>query len=236
MNLLKNVHESWIPLLHSLAYKEPLVTFLDTLSDMSFQPEVSKIFRVFEMPLKDIKVVVLGQEPYPIPGISNGLAYGVKAGEKEPKILLNIRKEIVALTPGEEKENWGTLEHLEEQGIFLLNTALTVKTGSAGSHKKYWRAFTEAVISFISKSSPCVWLLWGRDANSYHTRIQNPFIVKGYNRDTMEEIPIDPTLNYIIRGFSPTVMELEKVDSFSSDGFYRTNKILQKKNLEQINW
>ena len=240
MNLFKNVHESWIPLLHSLAYKEPLVSFLTNLSTMSFQPDISQIFRVFEMPVQDIKVVILGKEPYPMPRVANGLAYAAQEGSNTPKVLLKIDEEMSSQGVNMLElgiEDFQTLGHLEEQGVFLLNTALTVMTGNAGSHAKYWREFTETVVSFISSENPCVWMLWGSDPLSYNIKISNSLLVKEYDRETIEEIPIDSQLNYVIPGSHPAASFFEdKEGDFSNDGFYITNKILKKKSLTQIIW
>tara|TARA_R110000851_G_scaffold97156_2_gene210676 strand:+ start:8842 stop:9558 length:717 start_codon:yes stop_codon:yes gene_type:complete len=238
MNLLKNAHESWVPLLHSLAYQEPLMGFLESLGEKSFQPKVSEIFKVFEMPIKDIKVVILGKEPYPIPGISNGLAYGVVDGQKIPEISNSIREEVVKTVPWsvERAGEAATLEKWVNQGVFLLNTSLTVETGNAGSHTKHWRDFTEAVVSFISKSQPCIWLMWGRSPASYKDRVQNAFSLRGYDRENIEEIPVDPKLNYISEGFHPVVTKAESRETFSENGFYYTNRILNKMNKKQIIW
>lgn len=236
MNLFKNVHESWIPLLHSLAYKEPLLDFLTNLSEVSFQPEYEKIFKVFEMPVKDIKLVVLGKDPYPLPGLATGVAYAVKEEEEVPIILRNIKKEVLQSKELVSAEaDWQTLQHWTNQGVFLLNTALTVETGNAGSHMAQWKEFTETVIKFISRENPCLWMLWGQHALSYRTIIKNPLIVKGYDRETIEEIPIDSTINYIIPGNPPITREFED-KKFSEDGFYLVNRILENKSFKQIIW
>lgn len=236
MNLFRNVHESWIPLLHSLAYKEPLVNFLTSLNEISYQPDYEKIFKVFEMPVKDIRLVILGQDPYPKPGDAIGTAFAVSEKSKMPEVLKNIRKEAL-----QSKEwvaantDWQNLKHWTNQGVFLLNSALTVETGNAGSHLKYWKQFTETVVSYISAENPCVWMLWGKSAMSYSTKIKNPLIVEGYDKISIEDIPIDPTLNYIIPGEHPAVMSMGK-ESFSNNGFYYTNKILEKRSLKKIIW
>ena len=243
MNLFKNVHESWIPLLHSLAYKEPMVNFLTSLNEISFQPEMSQIFKVFEMSVQDIKVVILGQDPYPIPGAAIGTAYAVSEKTKIPFILRNIEKEVYK-TKGVRvlnddndivDQSWKTLTHWSNQGVFLLNTALTVETGNAGSHIKYWKEFTDMVISFISYENPCTWMLWGDYARIRGSKIKNPFLVRGYDRISIEDIPIDPELNYIIPGEHPAKV-IEEGQGFSKDGFYYTNRILEKRSLKKIIW
>ena len=233
MRFTQNVHSSWIPLMYSLAYEKPMVDFLDSLKEKSIQPATKDIFRVFQMPVSDIKVVILGQEPYPIPGAANGLAYGVKEPYSWSKLLTKIRREVletVAWTV-ERSGDWGSLEKWNNQGVFLLNLALTVETNKGGSHAKNWENFAKSVISFISKENPCIWLMWGNRIKHYKGRIFNPFIVENYTRETIEEIPIDPELNYIIEGENPVMGE-----NFSNDGFYKTNRILSKKSINIINW
>jgi uracil-DNA glycosylase len=252
MNLFRNAHESWIPLLHSLAYKEPMVKFLDSLSEKSIQPEMSKIFRVFEMPVKDIKMVILGQEPYPRPGTAIELAYATNS-ERQPEVLSIIKKELIdyytsRVTFGGPKtslmenikpyqkflqmqeEGWNKLEHWEQQGIFLLNTALTVETGG-GSHALEWKEFTERVIAFISQDNPCIWMLWGTYAHAFGNYIINPLEVEKYDDELMKNIPIDPLLNYTISGLHPVTGE-----GFSKGGFKRVNELLEKRSLTKIIW
>lgn len=239
MNLFKDVHKSWIPLLHSLAYEETLMNFLNNLSELSYQPMYEKIFKVFQMPVNDIKLVILGKEPYPIPGLSNGLAYAINQDNKIPKILKCVKSEIfksnVDINNNFYENTYNNLEHLEKQGVFLLNSALTVETANSGSHLKYWKKFTERVISFISEEKPCIWLLWGRQALSFSPKIINPLLIKGYDNETIEEIPIDPKLNYIIPGKNPIISSMGGMD-FSNNGFYYTNQILEKRSLKKITW
>ncbi len=234
--LFENVDPSWVDLLHSLAYQEPLVTFLSSLSEISYQPEVSEIFKVFEMSMDDIKVVILGPEPYPIPGIASGLAYASKNGKQGTDVLNNIIKEI-SLTEGVEInqniKNYNTLEHLTKQGVFLLNTSLTTLTGEQGSHKEYWKGFIRSVINFISEKNPCIWMIWGENASKAALEprvIINPLIVKGYDRESIDLLPADTEINYIVPGQHPGL------EGFSEDGFYYVNKILDNNMLKTITW
>jgi uracil-DNA glycosylase len=239
MKLLRNVHESWIPLLHSLAYKESMVKFLEKLEKLSYQPKEESIFKVFEMPLKNIKLVILGGNPYSTPGTAVGKAYAVSEQSKKPGMLKLIENEILD-TKGIEVMNdnndvvgtqWQTLSHWTEQGVFLLNTALTVETHAPGSHTEDWRDFTKQVISYISKENPCVWMLWGKDSQSYTNRIQTPYTTIGYDRETLEDIPVSNLYNYIVYGDHPMYGQ-----GFSRDGFYTANKILNKLSLTKIIW
>lgn len=239
MNLFKNVHESWIPFLHSLAYKEPLVNFLESLDSMSFQPKKEQIFRVFEMPLKDIKVVLLGTNPYPNPGDAIGYSYGVNKDSKIPKLLQSVKSEIFmssAVIQGNFYEpEYNTFEHLRQQGVFLMNLSLTVATGEPGSHFNYWEEFTDSVISYISSENPCVWILWGERLTQKRQNIKNTFLVKGYDEQTIKEIPIYPEANYVLTGNHPLKFD-ENEPLFFEKGFYFVNEILKKRSLKEIIW
>ena len=115
-------------------------------------PKGNNIFKAFDAcPFENLKVVILGQDPYPTTGHAHGLCFSVPADVKPiPKSLINIFKEIQADTGTKFPEN-GNLERWAEQGILLLNTSLTVKAGEPNSHKDFgWEKFTDAVIRTIS--------------------------------------------------------------------------------------
>jgi uracil-DNA glycosylase len=110
-----------------------------------------------------LKVVLLGQDPYPQPHQANGLCFSVPRGEPLPKSLVNIHK--LMRIDGFEPPTHGDLSGLARQGVLLLNTALTVRRGQPGSHAKVWQPFTDAVIRLISsRCEPIVFVLWGRAA------------------------------------------------------------------------
>ena len=121
-------------------------------------------------PLERVKVVILGQDPYHGPGQAHGLAFSVPSGVRVPPSLANIYKELAAdlgvprPVPGNLAH--GNLESWARQGVLLLNTALTVEAGRAGSHAKAgWEPLTDAVIAAVAaRAEPCVFLLWGAHA------------------------------------------------------------------------
>lgn len=127
-------------------------------------PPREKIFRAFELtPLENVKVVILGQDPYHGQGQANGLAFSVELGQKPPPSLRNILKEAlqdVAGMPIPDLTRWA------EQGVFLLNTVLTVEEKKPGSHAHFgWEKFTDEVIAMISKDRDhVVFMLWGQYA------------------------------------------------------------------------
>lgn len=131
-------------------------------------PPLSMLFNAFLLtPFSQVKVVVLGQDPYHGLGQAHGLAFSVPAGVTIPPSLRNIYHEI-ARDIGISTPQTGDLSHWAKQGVLLLNTILTVQSGCAASHHKFgWEQFTKAVITNISKrKSAVVFILWGKSAHS----------------------------------------------------------------------
>lgn len=127
-----------------------------------FPPE-SDLFRAFELtPFDQVRVVVLGQDPYHDEGQAHGLCFSVLPGVKPPASLANIFKELQA-DLGARPPGHGNLQHWADQGVLLLNTVLTVRAHTPGSHKnKGWEKFTDAVIRALSaREEPVVFALWG---------------------------------------------------------------------------
>lgn len=227
------IHSSWNPILHKL-YEEPLKTLNESiLPNTSFQPNSENIFRVFKTSLHDIKVVLLGQDPYPTKGDAIGLSF-VNGTNKIPTSLRNIYKEIALNSSAFSKDIYSW----ESQGIFLLNTALTVETGKPGSHIKYWKDFTKRTIQFISSQHPTIWILWGRYAQSYKTNIANPFVLKNYPNEELENIPIKNDCNYILEAPHPASEAYSggKSGFFGCNHFNMVNTILEARGLSVIDW
>ena len=137
-------------------------------------PPKELVFKVFDLPLQDIKVVILGQDPYHNPGQACGLSFSVNDGIPLPKSLINIYKELyddLGITPAKT----GNLEKWFKQGIFLLNSVLTVEEYSPASHSNVgWQDFTDYIIETISqKNNNVVFVLWGSYARSKKTLIDN---------------------------------------------------------------
>ena len=137
-------------------------------------PPKELVFKVFDLPLQDIKVVILGQDPYHNPGQACGLSFSVNDGVPLPKSLINIYKELyddLGITPAKT----GNLEKWFKQGIFLLNSVLTVEEYSPAGHSNVgWQDFTDYIIETISqKNNNVVFVLWGSYARSKKTLIDN---------------------------------------------------------------
>jgi uracil-DNA glycosylase len=165
--LFESFPKTWSALLREEARKEYLFLLEKKVeeayaSSICFPPK-EKIFEAFALcSPKDVKVVILGQDPYHGAGEAHGLAFSVRQGIKTPPSLRNIFKELesefgIDLTRTTDLTAWA------EQGVFLLNSVLTVEKDKAGSHSKWgWEEFTNAVISFISKENKqVVFVLWG---------------------------------------------------------------------------
>ena len=151
-------------------YFESLVSFLhkEKADGQVIYPPGSQIFRAFDLtPLRQVKVVILGQDPYHGPGQAHGLSFSVPAGIPAPPSLKNIFKEIEA-DLGVRMSGYPDLEKWARQGVLLLNAVLTVRGGQPASHSRIgWQEFTDAVIKYISDNCEgVVFMLWGNFART----------------------------------------------------------------------
>ena len=167
------IEESWKRALSSefeKPYFADLVAYLhrEKAAGERIYPPGRQIFKAFELtPVDKVKAVILGQDPYHGPGQAHGLSFSVQDGVALPPSLQNIYKEITADT-GAVPPASGNLERWARQGVFLLNSVLTVRAGSPTSHSGIgWQTFTDAVIKTISDKKECVvFMLWGNYARS----------------------------------------------------------------------
>lgn len=142
-------------------------------------PDMYSIFNAFKATgYNDVKVVILGQDPYHEPGQAHGMAFSVMEGTRIPPSLVNIYKELKD-DLGIEPASHGYLMKWAEQGVLLLNTALTVRAHQANSHKgKGWETFTDHVIEVLSaREKPMVFILWGANAKSKQNLIAGHHLV-----------------------------------------------------------
>ena len=202
--------------------KKPYYENLHNLVDGEYNtytcyPKYDEIYNAFKYTkYNDVKVVILGQDPYHEPNQAHGLAFSVLC-EKLPPSLVNIYKEMESDLGVPVKQD-GNLEYLARQGVLLLNTCLTVRKGMAFSHKDFgWITFTDNVIKEINKMDrPIVFILWGAPAIKKKALLNNPkhFIIESPHPS--------PLSSY--RGF------------FGSKPFSRANEFLIKNNIEPIKW
>jgi uracil-DNA glycosylase len=181
-------------------------------------PKGSEIFNAFEKTTFDnVKVVILGQDPYHEPGQAHGLCFSVNDGVEPPPSLVNIYRELND-DLGIEPRKSGNLERWAEQGVLLLNATLTVRAHQAGSHQnRGWEQFTDAVIHKIAEEKHhTAFILWG----SYAQR-KGAFI--------------DPSRHLIIKSAHPSPLSAYR-GFFGSRPFSRANEYLVKTGQDPINW
>lgn len=185
-----NYHESWKPLFNQFEFDD--INELYT-TGVEVYPKKEHLFRVFELDVKDIRVVLLGQDPYHGPGQAHGLSFSVPNGVSIPPSLRNIYKELQDEFPDRNyKFTNGNLEKwFYEEKIFLLNASLSVERSKPNSHVDVWQEFTDSTIQFISEQNDnCVFLLLGNFAKAKEVYIKRSNsnktnIVKGVHPSPM---------------------------------------------------
>lgn len=185
-------------------------------SELPVYPEPENWFTAFELtPFDAVKVVILGQDPYHQPGQAMGLSFSVNPGVKLPKSLINIYKELES-DLGINKVT-GDLSGWAKQGVFLLNTILTVEDSQPLSHRNFgWEIFTDKVLHLLSeRKDPIVFVLWGKEAQ------KKEFMIKEHHRIIKAPHP-SPLSSY--RGF------------FGSKPFSQINQQLEKWGYAPIDW
>lgn len=235
------MHSSWKPFLEQefqKPYFQELSDFLKTAyQTKTIFPEKTAVFRAFSTDLENIKVVILGQDPYHTPGAAMGLAFSVPASEKIPPSLVNIYKEIDSdlgqiyqdlktMNPNlhlsrddyRHHNQTGDLSNWAEQGVLLLNNVLTVEAHLAGSHRgRGWETFTENTIKYLNNARPhLVFILWGRDARS-------------------KKSLIDSAKHLILESAHPSPLSAH-AGFFGSRPFSKTNDFLKSNGLAPIVW
>ncbi len=172
------MHESWKSFLKSefdKPYFKELSSFLHSeYENKTIFPPKKLVFSAFTTNLDDVKVVILGQDPYHTPGAAEGLAFSVPPTQPVPPSLINIYKEIDS-DIGAHKNPSGSLRNWQKQGVLLLNTVLTVEAHKPKSHSgRGWETFTTAVISYLnSEKDGLVFMLWGKDARNKKSLIDS---------------------------------------------------------------
>ncbi|MDA1283975.1 MAG: uracil-DNA glycosylase [Proteobacteria bacterium] len=187
--------------------------------NITVYPEKSKIFNAFHLtPFKKIKVVILGQDPYHGPGQAHGLSFSVPHNIKPPPSLMNIFKELDSDLKVEINKTNGNLENWAKQGVFLLNTTLTVEESKPMSHKDFgWNIFTDRVIEIINHyRENIVFILWGAHAHS-KTHL------------------IDSSKHLILKSVHPSPLSSHR-GFFGSRPFSQTNNYLESKEIDKIVW
>ncbi|MDP5229379.1 MAG: uracil-DNA glycosylase [Cellulophaga sp.] len=218
-----NINESWKSIikeeLDKPYFKELSEYLKKEYTNFTCYPKESEIFAAFNFcSFQDIKVVIIGQDPYHRPNQANGLCFSVQDGIPHPPSLQNIFKEIttdLALT----NPKSGNLERWAKQGVLLLNATLTVRAHEAGSHQKQgWETFTDTIIQLISdKKENVIFLLWG-----------------GYAKNKMKLI--NNKKHTILTSGHPSPLSANRGYWFGNKHFSITNSKLEERNKGIIKW
>lgn len=199
-------------------YFKELAEFLHSeYEHKTIYPRKTQVFSAFTTDLNEVKVVILGQDPYHTPGAAEGLAFSVPSSQPIPPSLINIYKEIDN-DIGHHENQTGSLRNWQKQGVLLLNTVLTVEAHRAGSHRgKGWEVFTTEVIKYLNDTRPhLVFILWGRDAR---------------NKKSL----IDQSRHLILESPHPSPLSAH-AGFFGNHHFSRTNDFLASHGLSPISW
>ena len=219
-----DLEPSWLKVLHGEFEKDYMVKlkeFLKQEKDAGHKiyPKGTDIFNAFKQtPFDDLKVVILGQDPYHGANQAHGLSFSVQKGITPPPSLKNIYKELATDIPGFKIPTHGDLTEWAEQGVLLLNATLTVRDSSPASHqKKGWEEFTDQVIKTISdQKEGVVFILWGAYAQA------------------KAEL-IDKSKHFIIKSPHPSPFSADR-GFFGSKPFSKTNEILVNEGKKPIDW
>ncbi len=226
---MSEIYHQWQALIHQQSELEYFKSLQQEISkqrqqgEMIFPLEQDVLSAFSYCDLSEVKVVILGQDPYHGEGANqqpqaHGLAFSVNHGIKIPPSLVNIYKELTTDINGFSAPSHGNLVEWAKQGVLLLNTVLTVKKGQAHSHAKLgWEIFTDAIIDAINaKNTGCVFILWGSHAQKVAKRLDN-------NKHAILSGPHPSPLS-AYRGF------------FGCQHFSKANQWLQKMGKTQVNW
>ena len=218
-----NIDESWKKELEgefNKSYFEELVDFIkEEYNTSTCFPKRNHIFEAFNRAsFDDVKVVIIGQDPYHGPNQAHGLCFSVNKGVAIPPSLQNIYKEMET-DLGKPVPPDGNLEHWAEQGVLLLNAVLTVRAHQAGSHQnKGWEKFTDKVIEFVSRDKEhVVFILWG-----------------GYAR--RKGAKIDASKHLILTSGHPSPLSANRGYWFGNKHFSQANAYLKQHGKTPIDW
>ncbi len=210
-----------------------LETIRKIKGNKNFYPKPSNVFKALKLVQpKEVKVVILGMDPYPQKDVADGLAFSTQL-EARPPSLTNIFKEIYKDLELKEKGilpkdyfHGNDLWWWARQGVLLLNTSLTVEEGKPGSHKKLWEPFISKVVDIIRvQNRPLVFLLWGNDAHTMY-------------KETMfnNEVGNDCKFEIFMAAHPAVESYKENAGFFGCKHFSKTNDFLRKNNIREIDW
>lgn len=218
-------YNTWKEFFNDISKKEyfqNLMTFVNHEYDTKvIFPKKEDTWNAFKFTeLKDVKVVILGQDPYPNPNQAMGLAFSVNDGIALPRSLINIFKEMINEYKLDiEIPTSGNLSYLSKQGVLLLNPYLTVEAHKPLSHKiKDYDLLFKDIMNLLNESdNPIVFLLWGNNAKKYEKLLTNP-------------------KHFVIKTSHPSPLSANQGGWFNSNCFIKTNDYLKENGITPINW
>jgi uracil-DNA glycosylase len=229
--MLSQVNTDWKPILQNIMLDFPELESkiekerkdYDGLADI--YPPPSQVMTAFNLcPISNLKVVIIGQDPYHQPKQAHGLAFSVNPGIKIPPSLRNIFLEIqqnYQLSPN--LPSSGDLSYLASQGVLLLNTTLTVRQSNPNSHVKIWKGFTQKIIDYItSNHKDIIFMLWGNNAKALLKKIPESLIKKNNH--------------YILSSVHPSPLSANRGGWFGKELFLKANIKLEEYQKTTINW
>jgi uracil-DNA glycosylase len=211
------MHPTWQ---HWLSQQKPLLEDIEqrVRAQAQVTPDLNLVMRAFEADPTIIKVVLIGQDPYPTKGDAIGLAFAMNPGNKLPRSLVNIVKELES-DLGIKAQADADLSRWVDQGILLLNRTLTTEIGKAGAHSNLgWDGFTKAALTELAKRNKLVFILWG-----------SPAISLG------REVAEDSSRHRLVESVHPSPLSAYR-GFFGSKPFSKTNEHLVALGLEPVDW
>lgn len=211
-SLFSPIHPSWSPVIEPL--RGSILQSFETISSGEFIPAIDRIFAPLAIPFDEVKVVIVGQDPYPNPENADGFAFSVRPEVSPlPPSLINIFKELES-DCGISIPSNGNLERWSEQGVLLINRTLTTTPGQSHAHQRVgWLEITETIISAVAKNG-AVGILWGGNAHQLSEYFESDKVIKSAH----------PSPLSAYRGF------------FGSKPFSRANEMLVEQGLQKIAW
>ena len=224
---INEIETNWKPLLKkSLKHFDKIESDLNTEAEnfeglSEIYPKSKNIFSCFNyFDRENLRVIILGQDPYHQPNQAHGLSFSVQDNIKIPPSLKNIFKEMCNDVPGEAPKS-GNLEYLAKQGVLLLNNTFTVRQSSPNSHLKIWKGYCNYIIkNILENQEGIIFLLWGGNAKKIIDNIPDNLMKK----------------NHFLTANHPSPLSANRGGWFGCKHFSKTNEILNKLGKNEIKW
>lgn len=220
---LDKVDPGWDPFFQQEARKDYFFPLLIKLNEeyenYRYWPKKENVFRLFrEISLDKIKVVILGQDPYHLPEVADGIAFSTQKDKYVPaslkNVFLELSQDLNCILPSK-----GDLLPWVKEGVFLINTALTVRDGQALSHMKFWKGFVYSLLEYLNNyDKKIIWVFWGQKA-----------------REIGEQCGINSANNYVLISAHPSPYSAEH-GFFGSRPFSKVNDLLSRFGKGSVNW